>query len=154
MGVVYTCIVLLLDLTNQESFSLVICILNELQFGIRSPNPTHAPIPINNAAAGTHTKLKTNSGNLISRYGLQERITDSTSASTIVATPEEAGGKAVWETSAEKREASLRERKAQMILAARQCVAFRLIRCSLSSSMVIRRLMKREVATAGSSKDV
>ena len=34
----------------------------------------------------------------------------------------EAGGRAVWEDTAEKREASLRERKAQMILAARQYV--------------------------------
>lgn len=34
------------------------------------------------------------------------------------------GGKAVWEDSAEKREASLRERKAQMVLAARQYVFF------------------------------
>ena len=33
---------------------------------------------------------------------------------------EELGGKAKWEDSPEKREASLRERKAQMILAARQ----------------------------------
>ena len=33
---------------------------------------------------------------------------------------EELGGKAVWEDSAEKREASLKERKAKMILAARQ----------------------------------
>lgn len=30
------------------------------------------------------------------------------------------GGKAKWEDSAEKREASLRERKAQMVLAARK----------------------------------
>jgi uncharacterized protein YqhQ len=30
----------------------------------------------------------------------------------------------VWEDSSEKREASLKERKAQMILAARQCVSF------------------------------
>jgi hypothetical protein len=37
---------------------------------------------------------------------------------------EQLGGKAVWEDSAEKREASLRERKAQMILAARQYVFF------------------------------
>lgn len=39
----------------------------------------------------------------------------------------EIGGKAVWEESAEKREASLKERKAKMILAARQyvtCVCF------------------------------
>lgn len=35
---------------------------------------------------------------------------------------EELGGKAVWEDSAEKREASLKERKAKMILAARQYV--------------------------------
>lgn len=34
----------------------------------------------------------------------------------------EVGGKAVWEDSAEKREASLKERKAKMILAARQYV--------------------------------
>jgi len=37
---------------------------------------------------------------------------------------EEFGGKAVWEDSAEKREASLKERKAKMILAARQYVSF------------------------------
>ena len=37
---------------------------------------------------------------------------------------ERVGGKAVWEESSEKREASLRERKAQMILAARQYVVF------------------------------
>lgn len=35
---------------------------------------------------------------------------------------EKVGGKAAWEDSPEKREASLKERKAQMILAARQCV--------------------------------
>jgi len=35
---------------------------------------------------------------------------------------EELGGKAVWEDSTEKREASLKERKAKMILAARQYV--------------------------------
>jgi hypothetical protein len=37
---------------------------------------------------------------------------------------EELGGKAVWEDSAEKREASLKERKAKMILAARQYVSY------------------------------
>ncbi|KIL61630.1 hypothetical protein M378DRAFT_80723 [Amanita muscaria Koide BX008] len=52
---------------------------------------------------------------LITKYNLQERIT---TAETI---PEDSvGGKAAWEASPEKREASLRERKAQMILAARQ----------------------------------
>lgn len=33
---------------------------------------------------------------------------------------EDVGGKAVWEDTAEKREASLKERKAKMILAARE----------------------------------
>jgi hypothetical protein len=44
---------------------------------------------------------------------------------------EELGGKAVWEDSAEKREASLKERKAKMILAARQYVS-----CSPASSLL------------------
>ena len=39
-------------------------------------------------------------------------------------TPEAAAGKPVWESTPEKREASLRERKAQMILVARRCVFF------------------------------
>ncbi|KAL4080081.1 hypothetical protein V8B97DRAFT_1914194 [Scleroderma yunnanense] len=51
---------------------------------------------------------------LIERYHLHERVTASP-AETM-----EAGGKAKWEDTPEKREASLRERKAQMILAARQ----------------------------------
>jgi len=58
---------------------------------------------------------------LISRYSLQERIAK---GEDVVVAEDEIGGKAVWEDSAEKREASLRERKAQMILAARQCVFF------------------------------
>jgi coupling of ubiquitin conjugation to ER degradation protein 1 len=56
---------------------------------------------------------------LISRYGLETRVPNE----DIVPSPQQdAGGRAVWEDTAEKREASLRERKAQMILAARQCV--------------------------------
>jgi len=51
---------------------------------------------------------------LISRYNLHERVAKEESVG------EEAGGKAVWEENAAKREQSLRERKAQMILAARQ----------------------------------
>ena len=53
---------------------------------------------------------------LISRYNLEGR-TVSDDGSNILG-----GGKAVWEDSSEKREASLRERKAQMILAAREYV--------------------------------
>ncbi|KAI6169668.1 hypothetical protein EDD17DRAFT_1520330, partial [Pisolithus thermaeus] len=53
---------------------------------------------------------------LIERYNLHDRVEG------VSFTPEviEVGGKAKWEDTAEKREASLRERKAQMILAARQ----------------------------------
>jgi len=54
---------------------------------------------------------------LISRFGLESRL----SATGVAPSPEQdAGGRAVWEDTAEKREASLRERKARMILAARQ----------------------------------
>jgi hypothetical protein len=56
---------------------------------------------------------------LISRFGLESRLS---SADTLPRSEQDAGGRAVWEDTAEKREASLRERKAQMILAARQCV--------------------------------
>ncbi|KIK01197.1 hypothetical protein K443DRAFT_678661 [Laccaria amethystina LaAM-08-1] len=52
---------------------------------------------------------------LISRYQLEGRVVD---AEPVV--EDRVGGKAVWEDSPDKREASLRERKAQMILAARQ----------------------------------
>ncbi|VDC03802.1 unnamed protein product [Peniophora sp. CBMAI 1063] len=51
---------------------------------------------------------------LIQRYGLQDKLDTAVSATI------DAGGKAAWEDTAEKREASLRQRKQQMILAARQ----------------------------------
>ena len=66
----------------------------------------------------TATQKKKNES-LISRYHLEERA-----QTAEVIAEEQLGGKAVREDSAEKREASLRERKAQMILAARQCVSF------------------------------
>ncbi|KAM5543847.1 hypothetical protein V8D89_002464 [Ganoderma adspersum] len=79
------------------------------------PNAPAQPAATNpNAAAGPSKTKKQD--NLITRYHLEAR----TSATSASADPEEAGRKAVWEDSAEKREASLRERKAQMILAARQ----------------------------------
>jgi coupling of ubiquitin conjugation to ER degradation protein 1 len=55
--------------------------------------------------------------NLISRYRLETRLSDD---SAVGDKPEEAGGKAAWEATAEKREASLQERKAKMVLAARK----------------------------------
>ncbi|KZP08527.1 hypothetical protein FIBSPDRAFT_874454 [Athelia psychrophila] len=73
-----------------------------------------AAYALNTGATTTATKPKQS---LISRYELQDR------AAAVNAVPildSEVGGKAVWEDSAEKREASLKERKAKMILAARQ----------------------------------
>jgi hypothetical protein len=57
---------------------------------------------------------------LIARYQLEERIRSAEK----VELEGEGGGKAVWEDSPERREASLRERKAKMILSARQYVLF------------------------------
>ncbi|KIJ60781.1 hypothetical protein HYDPIDRAFT_116842 [Hydnomerulius pinastri MD-312] len=73
----------------------------EASAGPRQPNTT-------SATSTAHQP------SLIARYNLHNMVADSSSTET------EAGGKAKWEDTAEKREASLRERKAQMILAARQ----------------------------------
>lgn len=75
------------------------------------------PQPRQVAPQGQSTGLApTPKENLISRYKLQDRAVSSTFS------PEDdlAFGKANWEDTSEKREASLQERKAQMILAARQ----------------------------------
>ncbi|KAH9003281.1 hypothetical protein EDB86DRAFT_3062795 [Lactarius hatsudake] len=65
------------------------------------------------APAATQAQLKES---LISRFSLESRLP----SADVPPPSEEADGRAVWEDTAEKREASLRERKAQMILAARQ----------------------------------
>ncbi|ETW75462.1 hypothetical protein HETIRDRAFT_391084 [Heterobasidion irregulare TC 32-1] len=74
------------------------------------------------ATAATAASAKRKPETLISRFRLEDRVAAEPDASADAAlpAPEEAGGRAVWEDSAEKREASLRERKAQMVLAARQ----------------------------------
>ncbi|KAH9925979.1 uncharacterized protein B0H18DRAFT_1007236 [Fomitopsis serialis] len=69
-------------------------------------------------AAASSSSSKSKSSSLIERYNLEDRV--ALSSGVEARTPEEAAGRAVWEENAEKREASLRERKAQMILAARQ----------------------------------
>ncbi|KAI0916587.1 hypothetical protein AcW1_010142 [Taiwanofungus camphoratus] len=81
----------------------------------RPTNTSNRPTDSTNTAP-LQAKSKTES--LITRYRLEDRVAVSSGVSAT--TPEEAGGKAVWEDSAEKREASLRERKARMILAARE----------------------------------
>ncbi|KAJ2991994.1 hypothetical protein NUW54_g8045 [Trametes sanguinea] len=74
-----------------------------------------APATANSNAAGPSKPKKTE--NLLTRYNLEALAT----GTSIGAAPEEVGGKpTVWEDSPEKREANLRERKARMILAARE----------------------------------
>ncbi|KAI0644046.1 hypothetical protein C8Q79DRAFT_974060 [Trametes meyenii] len=82
----------------------------------RTTEPTAPAQPAGaaNAAAGLSRPKKAE--NLLTRYHLE----GATSGTSVGAAPEEVGGKAVWEDSPEKREASLRERKARMILAARE----------------------------------
>lgn len=67
-------------------------------------------------ASTSAAKGKGKADNLITRYHLESL----TSGTSVGASPEDAGGKAKWEDTPEKREASLRERKAKMILAARE----------------------------------
>jgi len=59
----------------------------------------------------------TDKNNLIARFHLEERLK---SASEVPSTTLDPGGKAAWEATPERREASLRERKAMMVLAARK----------------------------------
>lgn len=80
------------------------------------PRPAGAPTAAHTATTGTQAQPKET---LISRYGLESRLSG---AEDVPSPQQDAGGRAVWEDTAEKREASLRERKAQMILAARQYV--------------------------------
>lgn len=80
----------------------------------RNPTPLQAAHPNPLVVPGLPKK---GSESLISRYRLQDRVKQDEEIRE-----EELGGKAVWEDSAEKREASLKERKAKMILAARQYV--------------------------------
>lgn len=101
------------------SFSLPILIYPQppaAYFTLYPPTPaadvttTDTPAPAPTASSSASSKH----ANLISRYGLESR--------TITETSGEYSDKAAWEDSAAKREASLKERKAQMILAARQYV--------------------------------
>jgi hypothetical protein len=78
------------------------------------PRPAGAPITARTTMAATQARPKET---LISRYGLESRLPNADVVPSL-----QQGGGAVWEDTAEKREASLRERKAQMVLAARQYV--------------------------------
>jgi len=80
-----------------------------------TPRPAGAPTATRGATTAVtpaHTK-----DTLISRFGLESRLP---SADALPRSEQDAGGRAVWEDTAEMREESLRERKVQMILAARR----------------------------------
>ncbi|CAE6461530.1 unnamed protein product [Rhizoctonia solani] len=79
-------------------------------FTLYPPTPAADVTTTDTPAPSTNTPTK--AANLISRYGLENRAQEDSGT--------EFSDKAAWEDSAAKREASLKERKAQMILAARQ----------------------------------
>jgi len=87
----------------------------------RSDTPA-APRPSDPAARATPDSSAATARqlSLIERYNLENKVTVTSTAATEAEGLMDAGGKATWEDTTEKREASLRERKAQMILAARQ----------------------------------
>ncbi|KAI6044547.1 hypothetical protein EDC04DRAFT_2865794 [Pisolithus marmoratus] len=82
---------------------------------LEAPPPTYYTIYPRAEAPQTPNGSHTASASS-TRYNLHDRVEGVDSAPETI----EVGGKARWEDTAEKREASLRERKAQMILAARQ----------------------------------
>ncbi|KAJ7363819.1 hypothetical protein DFH08DRAFT_259823 [Mycena albidolilacea] len=82
----------------------------------RDANPEQGARPAAQAGGAASTAVKAPKQSLIDRYNLQQRVAQP----ALLMEEDQIGGKAVWEDSAEKREASLKERKAQMILAARQ----------------------------------
>ncbi|KAJ8594728.1 hypothetical protein M405DRAFT_930002 [Rhizopogon salebrosus TDB-379] len=81
------------------------------------PRTVATPQPRQAAPQAQTTGLaQTPKDNLISRYKLQDRVV----SSSFSLQDDDASSKANWEATSEKREASLQERKAKMILAARQ----------------------------------
>jgi len=80
----------------------------------QQPQPIVQP-PLSSNASSTSVKKADES--LITRFKLESRIGESGDGTVNL---EQAAGKATWEYSAEERERSLQERKAQMILAARK----------------------------------
>ncbi|KAF8960628.1 hypothetical protein BDZ97DRAFT_1832837 [Flammula alnicola] len=111
------------DLLRTGSIELTTNKILERGFLDAPPPAYHALYPRDGAAAAAHESL-------ISRYHLETRALKMEDIKE-----EQLGGKALWEDSAEKREASLKERKAQMILAARQYVSFSFLH--LSSPFVL-----------------
>ncbi|KAJ7574676.1 hypothetical protein C8J56DRAFT_872070 [Mycena floridula] len=82
----------------------------------RDPNTPSSNAPGPAGATAATGKSQPAQETLISRYKLKDRVASSSEPIS----EEEIGGKAVWESTAAQREASLKERKAKMVLAARQ----------------------------------
>ncbi|KAH9991946.1 hypothetical protein BJV74DRAFT_771863 [Russula compacta] len=99
------------------------------------PRPSSTNIVPPTAGASTAARTATTAmqaqpkETLISRFGLESRLS---TVDVVPSSEQDVGGRAVWEDTAEKREVSLRERKAQMILAARQCVQSPFLRITTS----------------------
>jgi hypothetical protein len=72
------------------------------------------------ASTGAPSSTPAKAPSLIDRLNLLDQISLSSSSSLDATTSGAAGGKAAWEDSAAKREASLREQEAQVVLAAQQ----------------------------------
>jgi len=85
----------------------------------RAETPQTAPTTTTTSAAKS-TAIKT-APSLISRFNLQDRLVQTEEIDSLPETLGTGGStKGVWEASPDKREQSLKERKAQMILAARK----------------------------------
>ena len=74
--------------------------------------------------SATVTQPKAQSPSLIAKYHLQERLDDTVDEKVLKNGGSQAArvDPGTWEAHASDREAGLRERKAQMVLAARRCV--------------------------------
>ncbi|KAJ1305509.1 hypothetical protein OPQ81_000516 [Rhizoctonia solani] len=81
-------------------------------FTLYPPTPAADVTTTDTPAPAAPVNTPSKNANLLSRYGLESRAKEDSTT--------EFNDKAAWEDSAAKREASLKERKAQMILAARQ----------------------------------
>ncbi|CAE6451184.1 unnamed protein product [Rhizoctonia solani] len=81
-------------------------------FTLYPPTPAADVTTTDTPSPATASSTTAKSTSLLSRYGLETRANEGSTS--------EFSDKAAWEDSSAKREASLKERKAQMILAARQ----------------------------------
>jgi hypothetical protein len=106
----------------------------------RDANPEQGVRPAAQAGGAVSTAVKAPKQSLIDRYNLQQRVAQPAP----LMEEDQIGGKTVWEDSAEKREASLKERKAQMILAARQYASTLLLPNLCLTDVPTRRMLAQQ----------